>query len=82
MGWEGWPTEGQQGMEVSQHFPATLHVPVTASQGPPLSPPSGMGSVAVGLPPEACLIPWLWHPLGCTWTHQSKPLPSQKAISG
>lgn len=71
--------EGQQVMEVSQHFPATLCVPVAASQGPPLSLSSWIGSVAVGLPPEPCLIPWLWHLLGYSWTHQSKPLPSQKS---
>lgn len=31
MGWEGWPTvlvEGQQVMEVGQHFPTALCVPV------------------------------------------------------
>lgn len=73
--------EGQQVMEVSQHFPTTLYVPVTPSQDPPLSPPSWIGRVAVGLPPEPCLIPWLSHLLGCSRTHQSKPLPSQKAVS-
>lgn len=74
--------EGQQVMGVSQHFPTTLCVPVTPSQGPPLPPPSWMGSGAVGLPPEHCLIPWFSHLLGCSWTHQSKPLPSQKSILG
>lgn len=68
--------EGQQVMEVSQHFPTILCVPVTPS--PPLPPPSWMGSVAVDLPPEPCLLPWLSHLLECSWTHQRKPLPSQK----
>lgn len=45
--------EGQQVMEVGQHFPTALCVPVTPSQNPPLPRPSWMGRVAVGLPPGA-----------------------------